>query len=105
LTYSLYVFDVTERTTVRLPEDLLRRARQKAAADDRTLTSMIEEGLRLVLAGERPTAPAPPRYARISGKTGGPAQGVDFPRLRDVDEQDDAERHERLKSQYRGSEN
>jgi len=95
---------VTERTTVRLPEDLLRRARQRAAADDRTLTSMIEEGLRLVLAGERHASPTPPRYARISLETGGPARGVDFPRLRDVDEQDDIERHERLKSQYSRSE-
>ena len=96
---------VTERTTVRLPEDLLRRARMKAAADDRSLTSMIEEGLRLVLAGESPREPAAPRYARISRETGGPAPGVDFPRMRDIDEQDDVERHERLKSQYRGSEN
>jgi hypothetical protein len=96
---------VTERTTVRLPDDLLRRARKKAAADDRTLTSMIEEGLRLVLAGERPPTPATARYARVSRETGGPAAGVDFPRMRDVDEQDDIERHERLKSQYSRSEN
>ncbi len=96
---------VTERTTVRLPDDLLRRARKKAAADDRTLTSMIEEGLRLVLAGERLAASAAPRYARISPETGGPAAGVDFPRMRDVDEQDDVERLARLKLQYRESEN
>jgi plasmid stability protein len=96
---------VTERTTVRLPDDLLRRARKKAAADDRTLTSMIEEGLRLVLAGERPPAPAAARYARVSRETGGPAAGVDFPRMRDIDEQDDVERLARLKSQTGGSEN
>ncbi|MGZ9409587.1 MAG: hypothetical protein ACXW3J_03030 [Methylocystis sp.] len=96
---------MTERTTVRLPDDLLRRARKKAAADDSTLTSMIEEGLRLVLAGERPPGPAAARYARVSRETGGPAAGVDFPRMRDVDEQDDIERHERLKSQYSRSEN
>lgn len=35
-----------ERTTVRLPPDLLARARKKAAAEGRTLTSLIEEGLR-----------------------------------------------------------
>lgn len=96
---------VTERTTVRLPEDLLRRARKKAAADDRTLTSMIEEGLRLVVTGARAPAPAAPRYARISRETGGPAPGVDFPRMRDIDEQDDAERWARLKSQDREAEN
>ena len=37
------------RTTVHLPDDLLKRAKKKAAADGRTLTSLIEEGLRLVL--------------------------------------------------------
>ncbi|MFO1125694.1 MAG: hypothetical protein U1E25_10665 [Methylocystis sp.] len=96
---------MTERTTVRLPDDLLRQARKKAATDDRTLTSMIEEGLRLVLAGERRSAPASPRYARVSQGTGGPAAGMDFPRMRDIDEQDDVERHARLKSQYSGSGN
>ena len=96
---------VTERTTVRLPEDLLRRARKKAAADDRTLTSMIEEGLRLILAGERPPAPTAQRYARVSRATGGPAPGVDFPRMHDIDEQDDVERLARLKSQDREAEN
>ena len=34
---------------VRLPKDLLKRARRKAAAEGRTLTSLIEEGLRLVV--------------------------------------------------------
>jgi hypothetical protein len=39
-----------ERTTVRLPTELLERARRKAAAEGRTLTSLIEEGLRDVIA-------------------------------------------------------
>ena len=33
-----------ERTTVRLPKDLLDHARRKAAAEGRTLTSLIEDG-------------------------------------------------------------
>lgn len=41
------------RTTVRLPPELLRRAKRVAAASDRTLTELIEEGLRLVLHRER----------------------------------------------------
>ena len=41
---------MTERTTVRLPKDLLIRAKRKAAAERRTLTSLIEEGLRAVTA-------------------------------------------------------
>ena len=40
---------MVERTTVRLPEDLLRRAKRKAAAEGRTLTALIEDGLRLVV--------------------------------------------------------
>src|SRR6266702_1379645 len=44
---------MTERTTVRLPADLLKRARRKAAAERRTLTSLIEDGLRSVVAESR----------------------------------------------------
>ena len=42
-----------ERTTVRLPQDLLNRAKRKALAERRTLTSLIEEGLRLVVQQRR----------------------------------------------------
>lgn len=49
-----------ERTTVRLPSDLLARARKKAAAEGRTLTSLIEEGLRGALA-TRPRASSQPK--------------------------------------------
>ena len=44
-----------ERTTVRLPEDLVRRAKRKAAAEGRSLTAMIEEGLRRIV-NENPQA-------------------------------------------------
>ena len=84
---------------MRLPDDLLRRAKKKAAQEKRTLTSLIEEGLRLVVSGETPQFPAP-RYARISKATGGPLPGVDFVRLRDLDEEDDIERFKRIESQY-----
>jgi hypothetical protein len=39
------------RTTIRLPDDLLRRARRLAVETDRTLTSVIEDALRAALAG------------------------------------------------------
>jgi hypothetical protein len=42
-----------ERTTVRLPQDLLARAKRKAAAEGRTLTSLIADGLRLMIAENR----------------------------------------------------
>src|ERR1700732_5175022 len=44
-----YVSEMTERTTIRLPDELLTRAKRKAAAEGRTLTSLIEQGLRLVV--------------------------------------------------------
>lgn len=39
------------RTTVRLDDRLLERAKREAARRGETLTSLIEKGLRLVLAG------------------------------------------------------
>ena len=38
------------RTTVRLDEDLLREAKAYAAATDRTLTELVEDALRDILA-------------------------------------------------------
>ncbi|MBA3339190.1 MAG: type II toxin-antitoxin system VapB family antitoxin [Geodermatophilaceae bacterium] len=38
------------RTTLNLNEELVRRAKQRAAAEDRTLTSVIEDALRRLLA-------------------------------------------------------
>lgn len=44
-----------QRITVPLPKELLDQARRKAAAEGRSLNSLIEEGLRLML-GEEPTS-------------------------------------------------
>lgn len=38
------------RTTLNLNDDLLRQAKKRAAAEDRTLTSVIEDALRRLLA-------------------------------------------------------
>ena len=40
---------MTERTTVRLPGDLARRAKRKAASEGRSLAALIEDGLRHVV--------------------------------------------------------
>jgi hypothetical protein len=85
---------MTERTTVRLPDELLDRARRKAAAEGRTLTSLIEEGLRQVVAEKRPTKP-PRVMPRISKAKGGFAPGITS--LRDIEELEDVEYVERLK--------
>jgi hypothetical protein len=69
---------MVERTTVRLPDDLLRRAKHKAAAEGRSLTALLEEGLRRVLADR----PAPGRHMRVlppvSAAKGGLRPGIDL---------------------------
>jgi len=71
------------RTTVRLPEDLLRRARTKAAEEGRTLTSLIEEGLRTMLAAAKPAKRA---RLPISKASGGTLPGVDLNRSTDLED-------------------
>src|SRR5262245_31003898 len=66
------------RTTVRLDEGLLREAKAEAARQGKTVTALIERGLRLVLAGTR----ARTRRARVtlpvSKATGGTRRGIDL---------------------------
>ena len=66
------------RTTIRFDEHLLDRARREAARRGETLTSLIERGLCLVLAGKHDT----PRRARVEVPVctagGGTLPGVDI---------------------------
>jgi len=87
---------MTERTTVRLPADLLSRAKRKAAAERRTLTSLIEDGLRLVVAGGSKTTRAKRILPPISKATGGLMPGVDLTDLSTVQEADDLDQVERM---------
>lgn len=48
---------VCMRTSMNLPDGLLEAARQRAARDGRTVTSLVEEGLRRVLSDEVRTRP------------------------------------------------
>jgi hypothetical protein len=88
---------MTERTTVRLPEDLLIRAKRKAAAEGRTLTSLIEDGLRLVIAENRKSAKGKRIMPRVSTATGGPMPGIDLTDFSALQELDDLEYVERMK--------
>lgn len=88
---------MSERTTVRLPEDLLDRARRKATAEGRTLTSLIEDGLRLVVAETRKTAKAKRVLPPISKATGGPMPGIDLADLSTLEEMDDLDYLARMK--------
>ena len=73
------------RTTIRLRDDLLKRAKKRAAEDHRTLTSVVEEGVALVLA-----KPVKRRRARIevpvSRASGGVLPGVDLNRSTDLEQ-------------------
>jgi hypothetical protein len=65
------------RTTVSIPDDLLREVKQRAASTGQTLSSVVEEALRAALAAhraqsERVTLPTDPGDGR------GIAPGVDL---------------------------
>jgi predicted transcriptional regulator len=72
------------RTTIRLRDDLLKRAKKRAAEEHRTLTSVVEEGVALALA-----RPAKKRRDRIklpvSRASGGVLPGVDLNRSTELE--------------------
>jgi hypothetical protein len=73
------------RTTVRIRDDLLRRAKRQAADEGRTLTSLIEEGLTVILA--KPKAEMRRRVELpVSRASGGVRPGVDLNRSADLEE-------------------
>jgi hypothetical protein len=88
---------MNERTTVRLPADLLNRAKRKAAAEGRTLTSLIEDGLRLVIAENRKAAKGKRLPPPVSTATGGPMPGIDITDFSALQEMEDLEYVERMK--------
>jgi hypothetical protein len=88
---------MTDRTTVRLPEDLMRRAKRKAAAEGRTLTAMIEEGLRRVLAERTPADRGERILPRVSTATGGVRPGIDLNDTASIQELEDLDYVERRK--------
>jgi plasmid stability protein len=59
------------RTTINLPDGLVEHAKEHAAAHGRTFTSLVEEGLRVLLDRQRheaDVAPEPlPAYGEPSG--------------------------------------
>ncbi len=88
---------MTERTTVRLPEDLLKRAKRKASAEGRTLTSLIEDGLRLVIGGDRKGGDKKRVLPRISKASGGLRPGIDLSDSAALQDMADREYAERMK--------
>jgi hypothetical protein len=66
------------RTTVRLDEALMEQARREADRRGETLTSLIEMGLRLVLAQSRPSHRRKRITLPVSHAGGGLLPGLDL---------------------------
>jgi hypothetical protein len=92
---------MAERTTVRLPEELLRRAKRKAAAEGRTLTSLIEDGLRLVVSKKRAEPKKERTLPRFSTATGGMQPGMENLTYSQLEELDDLEYIKRLQHGFK----
>ena len=93
-----YVSKMTGRTTIRLPDELLTRAKRKAAAEGRTLTSLIEQGLRLVVSDKSKSRSAKHNDPPVSKAKGGLRPGINWDDLSSlVQELDDLEYVERMK--------
>jgi hypothetical protein len=88
---------MVDRTTIRLPEELLQRARVKAAEEGRTLTSLIEDGLRMVVAEKRPPAKAERVMPPVSMARGGLMPGIDLDDGSAIQAMYDLEYAERMK--------
>ncbi len=90
-----------KRTTVRLPAELLKKAKRKADAEGRTLTALMEDGLRYVVsdkpAGEKKERVMP----RVSSATGGFLPGFEFMKFSEFQELEDLEYAEKLKRGFK----
>ena len=64
------------RTTLNIPDPLIKDAKRRAVEEGKTLTDLLVEGLRARLA-----AGLPPRRLPVSAATGGLLPGADWGRL------------------------
>jgi hypothetical protein len=73
------------KTTIELPDELLREAQLVARAESTTLKSLMEEGLRAVIARHRAGASFVLRDASVRGQGLQPgARGASWAELRDT---------------------
>ena len=86
-----------KRTTVRLPSELLKKAQRKAAAEGRTLTSLIEDGLRAIVSENRKAVRSKRVLPRVSTAGGGPAPGIEFTSASALQQLDDLDYVRRIK--------
>ena len=88
-----------KRTTVRLPSELLKKAQRKAAAEGRTLTGLMEEGLRYVVSEKPATRAVARREIPVGKETGGFMPGIK--NIKDIEELQELEYIEKLKRGFR----
>ncbi len=79
----MYIFLMTARTTVRLPEPLMRDLKRVAAETDRSMAAVIEDAVREHLARSRDVQDEPPVEILTFGR-GGLLPGVDIDRTADL---------------------
>jgi hypothetical protein len=72
------------------------RAKRKEAAEDRSLTALIEDGLRRVLNEPRSTVPEKRQLPPVSTATGGLMPGIDLNNTADLQEIEDLDYAKRL---------
>lgn len=88
------------RTTVRLPEELLRQAKRKAMAEGRTLTALIEQGLWLVVSDKAKLSTTQHNDPPVSKATGGLRPGIDLTSYSALEEEEDLAYWARLHRQH-----
>ena len=84
-----------QRTTVRLPAALITLAKRKAAAEGRSLTALIEDGLRRIISERAPADTAKRVMPPVSTATGGLMPGIvlnETAALQEAEDQDCAAR-------------
>jgi hypothetical protein len=88
---------MAERTTVRLPAALIARAKRKAAAEGRSLTALIEDGLCRVVSDRPPVDAAKRIMPPVSTATGGLLPGIDLNDTAALQEAEDRDCAEQLR--------
>jgi Arc/MetJ-type ribon-helix-helix transcriptional regulator len=83
---------MTERTTVRLPEALVRRVKRKARAEGVSMTALIERGLRNVLSERDMPRTAKRVLPPVSSARGGLMPEIDLNDTAALEEADDLAR-------------
>jgi hypothetical protein len=86
-----------ERTTVRLPSELLNRARRQAAAEGTTLTALIEDGLRRVTGRKSPARRILPPVSTATGGMRPEFEGMSASQLEELDDLEYVERMKHFK--------